>query len=128
MIASNKTELTEETMQLLAEHDFDALLTMAQIEEFEANYDETWRPLRRIALIVLARSKTQLVEGFGDGEGLDVLLDMMEHIGDYQDHLKSSLEVTEMAFDRLLSVMHACTHRGLTPPAVTSTATKGGAA
>lgn len=97
------TPTTDEELHHMAQHDFEAAFTQDQLNEIEAQYNETWGVKRRITLLALARSKADLVLNFGkDENGPDVLMDMIEHIYEFRDHLRNTIELTETASARLL--------------------------
>lgn len=84
---------------------FPPVWTNEQLKEIEANYEKTWGRFRRITQATLSRSGDQLLEGFGKVEdAMTVVLDMVDEIKTYQDHLKSGIELTEAAIARLLCV------------------------
>lgn len=97
----------------LARLDFDSLLTDTQVQEFEANQTH-WGEKRRIALIVLARTKEQLVTGFGGGSGPDALLELIEHLSDYEKHCKALQEMASIACARLIAATAATLPQGET--------------
>lgn len=86
---------------------FKPAFTDEQVKSFEANYNETWGVGRRITMIVLSRSSTQLIDGFApmivDDDG-DACIQLIEQITDYRDHLQASVELAEAALARLLIV------------------------
>jgi hypothetical protein len=102
----------EPTMDEVAQRDFTALVTEAQIEESEREYNSIWGMRRRVMLISLARSRDQLLEGFGSGDGPDTLLNMVEEINLYKDHLREGAEIADTAVSRLLCVVHAIIEMG----------------
>lgn len=93
----------DEDLCSMAQHDFEAALTQDQINAIEADYNETWGVNRRITLLALSRSKADLVLNFGKQEdGPDVVMEMIDHIYEFRDHLRACLEMTESASARLL--------------------------
>ncbi len=90
---------------------FDSVLTDEDVEKFEAQQPE-WGPKRRVALITLARTRQQLVDGFGSGEGPDVLLEMIGHVSDYEKHCKALAEMAATAVARLMAVAAATIEKG----------------
>lgn len=94
---------SNEELHRLAQHDFEAALTQDELNESEAQYNETWGVKRRITLLALSRSKADLVLNFGKQEnGPDVLMEMIEHIYEFRDHLRNTIELTDTASARLL--------------------------
>jgi hypothetical protein len=85
--------------------DFDPVFTHQQVRDAEAVYEENWGESRRIMMTVLARSSAQLLEGFG--ESPDVMLDVVDRINGFRDHMKASLEMADLAVTRLLAVAGA---------------------
>jgi hypothetical protein len=84
---------TDEELRDIAQHDFEAALTQDQINEIEAEYNATWGVKRRITLLALSRSKADLVLNFGKQEsGPDVLMEMIEHIYEFRDHLRDCID------------------------------------
>lgn len=82
--------------------DFPADMTMQQLADGEVGYDELWGPKRRLALISLARSKAELVDGFSKSDnGPEVLMDMIEHVQDWMQHLQACIAIGESAHARL---------------------------
>lgn len=82
--------------------DFDPIFTDEQVCEFEKKYNGTWGAKRRLTMITLARSTASLAEGFGNAtDNGDAMVSLIDHITDYRDHLKSSVELAECAIARL---------------------------
>lgn len=109
-----KTKPTQETdLAELGRITFDSVLTDEQVEEFEKAQTE-WGPKRRCALITLARTRQQLVDGFGSGDGPDVLLEMIGHVSDYEKHCKALAELAATAVARLMAVAAATIEKGAT--------------
>jgi hypothetical protein len=108
---AKKTVTRCQGMFELGQIDFDAVLTNEEFQEYEATQNETWGVNRRIAMITLARSKAQLVGGFGKAGNTDALLEMIERVQDWSDHLKASIEMAEMASARLMAVASAIIYR-----------------
>lgn len=110
-----KAKPPQETTDLaeLGRVTFDSVLTDEQVEEFEKAQTE-WGPKRRCALITLARTRQQLVDGFGSGEGPDVLLEMIGHVSDYEKHCKALAEMAATAVARLMAVAAATIEKGAT--------------
>ncbi len=110
-----KAKPTQETPDLaeLGRVTFDSVLTDEQVEEFEKAQQE-WGPKRRCALITLARTRQQLVDGFGSGDGPDVLLEMIGHVSDYEKHCKALAELAATAVARLMAVAAATIEKGAT--------------
>lgn len=104
---------TPDDLAELGKVTFDSVLTDQQVEEFESAQTE-WGPKRRCALITLARTRQQLVDGFGSGEGPDVLLEMIGHVSDYEKHCKALAEMAATAVARLMAVAAATIEKGAT--------------
>jgi len=99
-------------------NDQPATLESAAALSFEAAFDDETREkierhaqdknmgiTRRIALTVLSRSKTQLVDGFGkDDESRELLSTTIERVEGYIEHLKGVVETMETAQARLFCV------------------------
>ncbi len=81
--------------------DFKAIATDEMLRDFESTH-KSFEVSRKAALITLARSRTQLVDGFQDEP--DLLLDLIEDVGTYIDRTKDMLKFLECAQARLLSV------------------------
>ena len=92
---------------------FDSVLTDKQVQELEASQTK-WGPTRRCALITLARTRQQLVDGFGSGEGQDALLEIIGHVSDYEKHCKALAEMAATAVARLMAVAAATIEKGAT--------------
>lgn len=101
---------TEQELAALGQNNFEAVLTKQEVE-YERAQDARWGAKRRTALVSLSWSKTQLVDRFGEGGGPDTLLDMIEDISEWQEHLKSQVELADMAFARLAVVSSAILYR-----------------
>lgn len=89
----------------LGNNEFDAVVTQEQIQGYERSQDEMWGTKRRVAMIALSRSKKQLIKGFGDG--VETLIEMIDHINEWRDHMKGQIEMAEQATARLLIVSSA---------------------
>lgn len=112
---SRKSKPTQEATDLaeLGKLTFDSVLTDQQVEAFDAAQTE-WVQSRRCALITLARTRQQLVDGFGSGDGPDVLLEMIGHVSDYEKHCKALAELAATAVARLMAVAAATIEKGAT--------------
>jgi N-acetyl-beta-hexosaminidase len=99
------TEPIEELAQL-AQQDFDAALTDEQVNEYERTQNQTWGYVRRIALVSLARSKAQLLKGFDSTDSTDALMEAMENIQQWREHLLNQAEMANAAFARLACIAH----------------------
>ena len=87
----------------LATIDFEAEMTQEQVKEYETGQNEVWGMKRRITLISLTRTKAELVAGFSDTEnGVEMLMEMIDHVHEWRDHLKASLGLAEAASSRLI--------------------------
>lgn len=83
--------------------EFQAVLTPDQVQDYEATQHETWGPRRRMTLISLTRSKAELLAGFAQGEnGADVLMDMIDEVHTWRDHLIATADLAETASARLI--------------------------
>ena len=106
----------EPSMDEVAQRDFPAVATKADIDESERYYDEMWGIRRRVMLISLSRSRAELLEGFtANDDGPDVLLSMVEEINIYIGHLDDMRKVADTAVARLLCVGHAIIEQGEKP-------------
>lgn len=103
---SKPTQEATGDLAALGKVTFDRIFTDEQVNEFEAAQTE-WGPKRRCALIALARTRQQLVDGFGSGDGPDVLLEMIDHVSDYEKHCKVLAELAAIAVARLMAVAAA---------------------
>lgn len=97
---------TSDDLAELASVDFDSLWTDAQVQAFEAQQTH-WGEKRRLALIVLARTRQQLATGFGSASGPDTLLELIEHASDYQKHCQAMQELASIAVARLIAAAAA---------------------
>lgn len=88
----------------LAALDFGALLTHAHLHHYETHCAPQWASVRRAALGSLARSKSELVAGFGTDNGIDTLFDQVEQIYQWKQHLQDHSELATTAIARLLAV------------------------
>lgn len=97
------TTTDDADLHRMAQHDFEAELTQDQVNKIEAEYNHTWGYKRRITLLALSRSKADLVLNFGkDENGPDVLMEMVEHIYEFREHLRNGIELADSASARLL--------------------------
>ncbi len=88
----------------LAALDFGALLTPAQLHHYETHCAPQWASVRHAALGSLSRNKAQLVAGFGTGDAIDDLFDLVEQIDLWKQHLQDHSELATTAIARLLAV------------------------
>lgn len=107
--SAGTTAVTEQELTDLGPNDFEAALTTQEVE-YERAQDARWAAKRRTALVALSWSKTQLVERFGDGYGQATLLDLVEDISCWRDHLNKQVELADMAAARLAVVASAVIH------------------
>lgn len=112
-MADMNTTTRDPDLSALGRVTFDAVLTDEQVEEFEAAQTE-WGQNRRCTLAILARTRQQLVDGFGTGDGPDGLLEMIGHIRDYEMHCKALAEMADAAVARLIAVAAATIEKGAT--------------
>mgnify|MGYP001153632328 CR=1 FL=1 len=82
--------------------EFDAVFTREQIEEYESEYNTTWGVSRRTALMFLSLNKAEMIEKFGKDDGPDVLLDSVEIIQEYKEHLEAEIKLAEAAIARMI--------------------------
>ena len=87
--------------------EFDAALTRKDVEESERNYNTTWGVSRRMTLMFLTSSRTELLERFGKDDGPDILLDTVNQINEYK-HLQCLIDLADSAEARLLCVVSMC--------------------
>ena len=90
---------------------FDSLITDQQVDEFESAQTQ-WVASRRLMLVTLARTRQQLVDGFGSGDGPDVLLEMIGNVSDYEKHCKALAGMAASAVARLMAVASATIEKG----------------
>ncbi|MEE7625244.1 hypothetical protein V3O24_03645 [Methylobacter sp. Wu8] len=87
---------------------FDPVFTKAQVFKAEGEYNTTWGENRRITMMVLTQSGQNLVDNLtsmlAEDETADAYFSMIEQIGEYEQHLKNSIELTLAATARLLLV------------------------
>ena len=102
-----ETDSAEQEVAEMGKTDFLAVMTQKEIEEYENTQNESWGVKRRLAFITMARSKTQLVEGFGHDGGPDSLLNLIDEISDWSTHMKGHIEMAESACARLMIVASA---------------------
>jgi len=105
------TPLVTTDLAALGRIPFDSLLSDEDVEKFEAQQPE-WGVQRRVTLITLARTRQQLIDGFGDGDGQDMLFEMIDHIKDYEKHCKDLVEMASIAAARMIAVAAACIEQG----------------
>lgn len=97
------TPTTDADLANMARHSFDALLTQPEVTAYEASTANQWGTSRRIALVSLTRSKAELVAGFSQGDnGPELLMEMVEQVYAWRDHLKNHIELAGMASARLI--------------------------
>lgn len=104
--SAGTTAVNEQELADLGPNDFEAALTTQEVE-YERAQDARWAAKRRTALFALSRSRTQLVEQFGEGHGQATLLDLMEDVSCWRDHLNKQVELADMAAARLAVVAGA---------------------
>ena len=95
----------------LSKVDFAAVLTDAQINDYEATQARVWGIKRRVTLLALARSRQQLVDGFGKANGPDTLLEIIEHVSDWEKHCKANAAMASTAVARLICAASAILER-----------------
>jgi hypothetical protein len=96
---------THSELAAFGKREFEALLTEAEVMEYEATQDEIWGTRRRMALAALMRSKAQLSEGQSESDHGELHLAMAEEITEWKDHLATNIKLAETAVARLLSVV-----------------------
>lgn len=100
----------EEDSVSIGQHEFEPALTDDQVQEYESTQNELWGSKRRLAMIALSRSKTDLVKGFGKDKRADSLFEAIDHINGWSDHLKGQIEMANAAVARLMIVASAIVH------------------
>lgn len=86
-------------------HEFEPLFSATAAEDAESHYNQSFGVKRRAMLVVLSRSKAQMVESFGKtADGEDGLLLTLEWLHDYREHLLAFAELADIAAARLLVV------------------------
>lgn len=83
-------------------HDFEPVFTNEQVYQNEHAYNKTWGMKRRLTMVILARSKASLVDGFRPDP--ETLLAAIEQIAAYRDHLQAGAKMAASAMARLLIV------------------------
>ena len=96
---------TASELASFGQREFEALLTEAEVMDYEATQNTLWGPRRRMALATLMRSKAQLSEGHSEPDHPDLLLTMADEITEWRDHLATHIQLAETAVARLLSVV-----------------------
>ncbi len=82
--------------------DFKAALTMEVVNEFESNRTNV-NIRRRATMLILTKSRSELVDGFKDRP--DTLVNLIEDfINPYIEHLEGALELARSAQARLFNV------------------------
>jgi len=102
--SADTAAVNERNLVDLGEDDFEAVLTTQEVE-YERAQDARWAAKRRTALFALSRSRTQLLEQFGESHGQATLLDLIEDVSCWRDHLKKQVELADMAAARLAVVL-----------------------
>lgn len=103
MSAVNQVTTDADLIELGA-NDFDAVLTLEQVERYENDQRDVWSVARRIAMATLTRSKDELVGGFGHGLMPDELLDIIDRVGELKSVLQAQQELMSIAQARLMCV------------------------
>lgn len=95
------TALPDDLSHLKNAH-FDAVFTREQIGEYESEHNATWGVSRRTTLMFLSLNKAEMIEKFGKDDGPDVLLDSVEIIQEYKEHLEAEIKLAEAAIARMI--------------------------
>ena len=102
------TALTDKQMADIAAISFEPVMTKDEVFAAEARYEKTWGLSRRIAMMTLTRTREELIDGFADDPEFDqTLMEMIDHIEHYENHLKAGAEMAGAAIARLACVMAA---------------------
>ena len=100
--------LTDKQIADIAATSFEPAMTKEQVLAAEAKYEKTWGYSRRIAMMTLTRTREELIDGFADDPEFDqALMEMLDHIEHYENHLKAGAEMAGAAIARLACVMAA---------------------
>lgn len=94
------------TMTELAGFDFAALITPEQVTELE-RIAQAGNITRRAALVILTRSKQELIAGFKTDQDAEVMLEVLDSLRDFGQQLKSQAEQVSHAETRLLCALSA---------------------
>jgi hypothetical protein len=89
------------TQTKISPKNFEAAITMEEVKLSE-ELESIWAQKRRGALASLTRNKQQLVQGFIAGDGIETLLELVQHTQEWRDHLKVQLDMADLAAQRLL--------------------------
>ena len=97
---------TEQTAQNVI--DIQPVFTEEQIDKIEGEYNTTWCVNRRMMLMVLSKSGESLVDilesTLSEDDPAETYFDLIEQITDYEEHLKTGIELAKAATARLLLV------------------------
>ena len=104
MAKNNSTVEKENNNQDLKAIEFEPIFTIEKMKKQEAKYNETWGVSRRCAMVTLARSKHELLEGFNNVNYDDSFFHLIEQLTDYRKHLEAGIELTNCAIARLFVV------------------------
>lgn len=93
------------TAEDFAAVDFQAAITGEAVDRLESEAQD-WGITRRTALLLLTKSKAEMVESFGhDRERIDALLEACESLNSYRDWLKGCEEAMSVAHNRMISAL-----------------------
>lgn len=102
-MADNTYQITPELLAL-AQEQFDALITQAQIADYEASMAPQWAQTRRAMLNVLAQDKAALLAQFGHSDNTRTLAALTEDIQQLALHLQDQQHMAHSAAQRLTIV------------------------
>ena len=88
----------------VATTNFRPLLSCAQIESYEIDQLTTWEPIRRMAMTVLSRSRSQLSAGLFLHGSASMLQKNIVDVQAWRDQLRLQACMADAALARLLAV------------------------
>lgn len=83
--------------------EFQPAFTEDQVRQFENGYSDTWGEKRRLTMIALTRTPSQLAEGFRHIED-EAFMELLGHLDDFKAHCQGLMELAESASARMLAV------------------------
>ena len=83
---------------------FDALLTPAQVRDYETQDAPYWSVARRATMYLLTSDKPALLKSFGSSDAIDSLFALAEHIEQWKQHLSDQTEMATAAIARLIVI------------------------
>lgn len=99
---ADRSPLSDEDLAEMAAVDFAPAFTSADVDEKEKTYETDWRVDRRVMLLMLTRTRQQLIDFASESdEGMDATLEAIKRLTVYRDHLNAMRELCEAAMARL---------------------------